>query len=95
MPVRFVPNERARLSDKEFPPEDVQALWHMWPTVLTLRWYPGIARFYLVDHEFGVESNFEAEEAADYDFWLRILKKLECERERRRSKLGTDARTGT
>lgn len=87
MAVRFHNDEfnpAATLYGKPFPPDDIQALWHMWPSVLTLRWYRGLGWFELVDHEFGVRRNITPEQAMDYDCWVTNLNTLERERERKR-----------
>lgn len=93
MPVRFIGrtadhsskgNLPRTLYGKPFPPDDVQALWNMWPTVVTVYWYPGIATFQLIEHVYGVQMNMGPEKAHSYDQWLIYLRAMEDERERKR-----------
>lgn len=98
MPVRFYSpragggryeEDSTTLYSDPFPPEDVKALWAMWPSVMTVHWYAGLGRFHVVDHEYNVESNMEAKDAMSYDCWFRTLNAMETERERKRVALAT------
>lgn len=83
-PVGDVGNSNATLYGQPFPTPEIQALWSMWPSVMTVHWYAGLSRFHIVDHEYNVESNMESKDAMSYDCWFRTLNAMETERERKR-----------
>jgi hypothetical protein len=71
------PRVRDTLHGQPFPNDEVQALWHMWPSNLTLSWNRGFGYFVLQYDGGKYRWNISSEEANNYDYWLALLQRIE------------------